>query len=377
MSTNLLSLRQIEQSLSEVRASRRHADREHAFVGSAVRQRLEELHHTALASLAQTPASTPTLRTLVDVAQERRAIDEQDQRARVRADDAIAEALDRLRVLESSNEMSRNAPAELRSACGFTRVMISSAHGSRWMPDAMRPADHVDPDAAEFTRFAQDDNEIPLARLMPETEMVRNRVPVIVQDAESNSRAYKPLVQVTKSQSYVAAPIVTTRRVIGFFHADRVGQISEVTRGDLDSIALFASEFGVMFAHEGLADRWKMQRAELAAAFQSTIDGLDELSHSSVTREAAGADGRSLDRERQEKGRPNRTRGESLTGREREVVALIAAGATNRLIAQELVLSVDTVKTHIRNIMRKLHASSRSEAVVHYLQSRSHPAGST
>jgi DNA-binding NarL/FixJ family response regulator len=58
----------------------------------------------------------------------------------------------------------------------------------------------------------------------------------------------------------------------------------------------------------------------------------------------------------------------ALTERERQVVNLLASGATNRLIAQELVLSVDTVKTHVKNIMKKLHATTRADAVAKYLQ---------
>ncbi len=52
-----------------------------------------------------------------------------------------------------------------------------------------------------------------------------------------------------------------------------------------------------------------------------------------------------------------------LSGREREVVALIAAGATNREIAERLFLSPHTVKEHTSAIYRKLGARNRAEAV--------------
>lgn len=52
-----------------------------------------------------------------------------------------------------------------------------------------------------------------------------------------------------------------------------------------------------------------------------------------------------------------------LSGREREVVALIAAGATNREIAERLFLSPHTVKEHTSAIYRKLEARNRAEAV--------------
>ena len=52
-----------------------------------------------------------------------------------------------------------------------------------------------------------------------------------------------------------------------------------------------------------------------------------------------------------------------LSGREREVVGLIAAGATNREIAQRLYLSPHTVKEHTSAIYRKLEVRNRAEAV--------------
>jgi two-component system response regulator DesR len=52
-----------------------------------------------------------------------------------------------------------------------------------------------------------------------------------------------------------------------------------------------------------------------------------------------------------------------LTGREREVLDLIAAGSTNREIAERLFLSPHTVKEHTSAVYRKLHARNRAEAV--------------
>ena len=54
---------------------------------------------------------------------------------------------------------------------------------------------------------------------------------------------------------------------------------------------------------------------------------------------------------------------EVLSERELEVLALIAAGKSNRRIASELFVSVGTVKTHLNNLYRKLDAHSRTQAV--------------
>ena len=53
----------------------------------------------------------------------------------------------------------------------------------------------------------------------------------------------------------------------------------------------------------------------------------------------------------------------TLTPREQGVLSLAAQGATDKEIAEVLSISLHTAKTHMRNILAKLHASSRYEAV--------------
>lgn len=53
-----------------------------------------------------------------------------------------------------------------------------------------------------------------------------------------------------------------------------------------------------------------------------------------------------------------------LTGREREVLSLIAAGHNNGVIANMLCLSPKTVRNHISNVFAKLHVADRAEAIV-------------
>jgi DNA-binding NarL/FixJ family response regulator len=55
--------------------------------------------------------------------------------------------------------------------------------------------------------------------------------------------------------------------------------------------------------------------------------------------------------------------GSALTERERKVLELLAHGLSNREIGSRLYISETTAKFHVRNIMRKLEASSRAEAV--------------
>lgn len=54
-----------------------------------------------------------------------------------------------------------------------------------------------------------------------------------------------------------------------------------------------------------------------------------------------------------------------LTSREREVVALLADGLSNKEIARKLGISVDTAKFHVGRVIDKLDATGRTDAVAH------------
>jgi DNA-binding NarL/FixJ family response regulator len=62
--------------------------------------------------------------------------------------------------------------------------------------------------------------------------------------------------------------------------------------------------------------------------------------------------------------------GPRLTSRELEVLKLVAKGLNNRDIGQELFISENTVKNHVRNILEKLHLHSRMEAVVYAVREK-------
>lgn len=59
---------------------------------------------------------------------------------------------------------------------------------------------------------------------------------------------------------------------------------------------------------------------------------------------------------------------EGLTEREREVLQLVASGATNREIAQRLIISENTVKIHIKHILDKLHVQNRVQAAAYAIE---------
>ena len=61
---------------------------------------------------------------------------------------------------------------------------------------------------------------------------------------------------------------------------------------------------------------------------------------------------------------------EQLTERELEVLRLIARGKSNKEIADTLIISEKTVKTHVSNILSKLHLADRTQAAIYALRQR-------
>ena len=95
------------------------------------------------------------------------------------------------------------------------------------------------------------------------------------------------------------------------------------------------------------------QRAERAAARRVPLDCLARLQRAFDAGRAAPVPG------------PPRRPGivEPLTGRELEVLEMLAAGRSNQAIAGQLFVSLDTVKKHVGHVLGKLGAANRTEAV--------------
>ncbi len=92
---------------------------------------------------------------------------------------------------------------------------------------------------------------------------------------------------------------------------------------------------------------------ELAAAVKLAAAGVAQFDPAAAARLAAALD------------RSGGHRGEPLTMREIEVLRLVAAGATNREIAERLYLSEGTVKNHISRILGRLGLRDRTQAALY------------
>ena len=69
-------------------------------------------------------------------------------------------------------------------------------------------------------------------------------------------------------------------------------------------------------------------------------------------------------------------RAEALSSRELEVLEMIATGAKNAEIADRFVISQNTVKSHVSQILKKLSAANRTEAAFRYIELYGAPSAS-
>jgi DNA-binding CsgD family transcriptional regulator len=157
-----------------------------------------------------------------------------------------------------------------------------------------------------------------------------------------------------------------TRRVIGLFHVDRPGG-EPLDETDRDNLWAFAEHFGLLFERAILIERLERQRSQIHATLMEAAQVVNRLCDEELelARHEHPAEVR---RHRSAGGSRPSALWSLLSAREREVLELVASGATNTAVAEQLVISQGTVKSHVKRILRKLHVSNRAEAVARYLQ---------
>jgi DNA-binding CsgD family transcriptional regulator len=294
-------------------------------------------------------------------------------------DHEVHERLDRLEALEAGLSPLRfvHDPDELLSkvceavvqSCGFDRAMLSRVEDSIWRPwKSYAVADREF--ERQFRNWITKTPEIPLDHLLLESEMIRRHGPALVTDPGADSHVYQPLVEASGLKSYVAAPLMPTGKVIGFLHADY--ETASVTELDRDILWAFAEAFGQIYERAVLVTRLREQRERVRHAMRTVEEVLEELANAEIelgVRSAEEGGGGAPARLPPGPSPAPGSRIDSLlTPRELEVLTLMATGATNSRIAEQLVITDGTVKSHVKRILRKLRSANRSEAIARYLR---------
>ena len=282
--------------------------------------------------------------------------------AQLAALQGVRAAIWRLAELGPVSEIVDRAPIEAASALGLGRVLLSRVDDGALAAEAL--AAPADPDAEAITLARLQEAAVPIEYPLVEGEVLRRRRPQLIEADGGPSR--HAFATVMEWGVYLAAPIVLETRVIGFLQADGA-DVGEVER---DALGFFADGFALVFERAILRRRLRIQRQEMRQVASWADARTSELSDRAVTlafdREPAGDDdgGRAA----VGTGGGDSALRDLLTRRELDVLELMVKGETNAGIARSLVVSEGTVKFHVKNILRKLHASNRAEATSRYLR---------
>lgn len=287
----------------------------------------------------------------------------------------VQSALSRLRGIDSPAQMMERGLEVLCEHCAFDRALLFRVEESEIIVDSAYFSG--DPEwAAEFVQYTRGFVAPLNAGYFPETDMFRRRNPVLIADPQNDPTTFKPIVEAIKTRSYVAAPIMPAGKVIGFLHADAYFAERNMTPLDRDTLWAFAEGFGYALQRTILIDRLRSQRDQVRQMSIATEAVLNELTDAEIELMRADDQSAAITRTAAAVFVAPESRLEMLlTRRELEVLELVADGETNSRIADRLVISEGTVKSHVKHILRKLRAANRAEAVSRYMKLRGQAAG--
>jgi LuxR family transcriptional regulator, regulator of acetate metabolism len=293
-------------------------------------------------------------RVVVELRRLERELVELEFVRRTDALEAARDAVSRLVDLGSPAAILDRAGAELGSRSRFEYVLLSRVAGGELAPRSLWIAGRDDTGPLlEELAAAQIAIEYPLV----EAEVAQTRRGAIVAAAPRSSPAARRLAAALDLETYVVVPVLLHGATVGLLHGgagrSAPAALDEV---DLEVAELFADGLADAFERAVLRETLLHHRRSLQSAIQ-WIDG--RLAR--VASDAPGGVGEAAPRDADA--------ADPLTPREAEVIALMARGLTNLAIAKTLVVREGTVKYHVKNILRKLGASSRSDAVARYARS--------
>lgn len=276
--------------------------------------------------------------------------------ARDRRDDCVAEAvlgvqraIGDLVGAATMDELVSRAPAAA-SLIGFSRVLFSRVDQGIWLAQTAHSAD--DPDFAERLVDFGMAHSRRLTGWLVEAEMLLSGQPILVQNPQSNPRVHRSLIRFARTTGYVAAPVQAWGYPVAMVHADRFPHRS-ADETDRWLLGAYAVGLGIAIERCQLAERLQIINSASGQGFS----GVDSPRGARATPLRLATVSRVSDADRT---------GERLSPREWDVLRNVALGKTNAQIAVELFLAENTVKVHVKGILRKLGASNRTEAAALY-----------
>ncbi|WP_368680413.1 LuxR C-terminal-related transcriptional regulator (plasmid) [Rhodococcus opacus] len=310
----------------------------------------------------------PRLDALLAMAAEALVLEQEWRRYLTRNAAQLREELDtslgRLRAYRTESELLDQICIEASRGCGTDRAFFGCIDRGIWFP--RQSFDSGDPRGSALKQG--DRLNVAVDELPLESELVGQLETVVVNTAERRKQAPPPVQEVMQNNSFVITPIPSAGNVVGALY---VPCSSRNRWTDRDEIITSAERFAT-----GVSRIWdRMRMASLVEAQRSYVHNAllsaDRVMTSFDTavdlvqlagREQAGP----IEATTESSTTLRSTLENQMTAREREVMALVSMGNNDNTIAQELAIAPSTVKSHIRNTMRKFGAVNRADLISRY-----------
>jgi DNA-binding CsgD family transcriptional regulator len=260
---------------------------------------------------------------------------------------SLTEGIRRMKKAGSLQGLGRQACVELCDALGFGSALLSFVEDDGFV---VEKSDHGLAGPVVIRRRG----------CVAERHCIRLRDTVRTNDDVPPTPDYRDLLG---SVDYLVAPVLAESRVVALLHVSRSEGCFSVR--DIDLLDTFASAYSLLHQRMLNTERVQQQRTSIARAAARLTEEADRIAAAAI----------SLDVEQDNRVEPPTIAPDSalaaaLSDRERQVFERLVLGASNAEIADELVITVETVKTHVKRILRKIGAINRSEAIALYMEAR-------
>jgi DNA-binding CsgD family transcriptional regulator len=255
----------------------------------------------------------------------------------------------RMKKAGSLQGLGRQACTELCDALGFERAFLSFVEDDGFVVE-------------------ESDRSLGGPTVIRRRGCVAERLCIRLRDTIRTNEDDKPAApgyrDLLGSVNYLVAPVIAESRVVALLHVSR-GSEGGLSERDIDVLDTFASAYSLLHERMLNTERVQQQRTSIARAAARLTEDADRIAAAAI----------SLDVEYDNRVEPPTIAADSalaaaLSDRERQVFERLVLGASNAEIADELVITVETVKTHVKRILRKIGAINRSEAIALYMEAR-------
>ena len=265
----------------------------------------------------------------------------------------VADAVRRLGEIGSPQGILDRAADELGTSSAFERVMVGAVREGELIVRGIWSG----ADGEGATAALRELGGLPIRLEYPlvEEEVARGQRTAIVQARAARSRGAPRLIDVFGWDSYLVGAVVVQGVTVGLLHGDAFVSGRALDPLDVEVASLYAEGLAGVFERAMLREMLQLHHRELRSAVEWMSARLGQLTIGDAgdltVLGGSGADPALVD---------------ALTPREVEVLRLLARGQTNLEIGRTLVVREGTIKYHVKNILRKLGATSRADAVARY-----------